>query len=253
MSKKKFIALIAVVAFLALTAISAFTFVATRAKASDVKTTTVHLAFSGLVTTGQAKGAPFTGGLTEVVRSTGYFNGNLHLADGTQISTSGKLDDGKITLSFYDIMGAPVIKGVGHLTKAGDFVGTFQVFYQDKKVDTGIWSALPVANPKEVIALAFLGLDTKGPDKDTIYAGAIVLNEDTFVGTINLPNGAIVPVSATFDSKGHITVTFTLSSTSKIVGIGSPSHQGNFKGYAGSLVGPNVKDAGQWVAYGFRF
>ena len=109
MFKKKIIILVAVVAFLALTAVSTFAVVARNANASDAKTTTIHLAFTGLVTKGLAKGNPITGGLTEVVRSTGYFNGNLHLDDGTQISTSGKLDDGNINISFYNAMGAPVI------------------------------------------------------------------------------------------------------------------------------------------------
>ncbi len=253
MSKKKIVVLVAVVAFLIITAVSTIFAVQTAARASDAKTTTIHLAFTGIITYGKAKGTPLIGGLTEVIRSTGYFNGNLHMTDGTQISTSGKVDDKRIEITFYNMLGAPVIRSQGHLTKSGDYVGAFQIYYKDKRIDKGLWSALPVADPKEAIALAFVGLDTKGPHKNTVYTGSIVLNEDTFVGTFNLPNGAVIPVVAKFDSKGNITVTFNFSSTSKIGGIGVPSHQGNLKGYVGTFAGPDAQDAGQWVAYGFRF
>ncbi len=253
MSKKKIIAFIAVVAFLTLTAASTIFAVQTAARASDAKTTTVHLAFTGIVTSGKANGAPITGGLTEIIRSTGYFNGNLHQPDGTQISTSGKLDEKRIAISFYNMIGAPIINGQGYLTKSGDYVGTFQVYNNDKRIDKGLWSALPVVDPREAISLAFVGLDTNGPAKNTVYTGAIVLNEDTYVGTFNLPNGAVIPVGAKLNRKGSITVTFNLSSSSKIVGIGSTSREGTLRGYAGNFVGPDNKDAGQWVAYRFRF
>ena len=253
MSKKKIIAFIAVVAFLALTAASTIFAVQTAARASDARTTTLHLAFTGLVTSGKANGAPITGGLTEIIRSTGYFNGNLHQPDGTQISTSGKLDEKKIEISFYNALGTPTIKGQGHFTKSGDYVGAFQVYDNDTRIDTGLWSALPVADPKETIALAFAGLNAKGPAKNAAYTGAIVLNEDTFVGTFNLPNGTIIPVVAKLNRKSNIAITFNFSSTSKIVGTGASSHEGTLNGYAGTFVGPDIEDAGQWVAYRFRF
>ncbi len=252
MSKKKIIALIAVVAFLAFTAASTIFAVQTVARASDARTTTIHLAFTGLVTSGKAKGAPITGGLTEIIHSNDYFNGNLHEPDGTQISTSGKLDEKKIEISFYNALGVPTINGQGQLTKSGDYVGAFQVYDNDKSIDTGLWSALPVADPKETIALAFAGLNTEGPAKNATYTGAIVLNEDTFVGTFNLPDGTIIPVVAKLNRKGTITVTFNLSRTRKIVGIGSSSHEGTLNGYAGTFVGPDIEDAGQWVAYRFK-
>ncbi len=253
MSKKKVIILVAVVAFLALTAISTFAVVARNAHASNAKTTTIHLAFTGLVTKGEAKGNPIIGGLTEVVQSTGYFNGNLHQSDGTQISTSGKLDDGNITISFYNVIGAPVIKGVGHFTKAGDFVGTFQVFYGDKKIDTGIWSALPVNEPEDVTAFSFVGVDIGGHNAGVAYTGALVLNKKTLAGTFNLPDGTIVPVTAILNKNHVLKVRFHLSEDVEIIGIGTPSHEGNLKGFAGTFTGPVHGDTGKWVAYGFSF
>ena len=254
MSKKKILALVAAVVFLALTAVSTFAVVKiTAARASDARTTTIHLAFTGLVTYGLAKGTPITGGLTETIRSTGYFNGNLRQPDGTQTSTSGKLDEKYIEITFYDASGAPAIKGQGHLTKAGDYVGTFKVYYSDKHIDKGIWSALPIANPREASTFAFVGIATKGPAKNTTYTGALILNDDTRIGVFDLPNGTIIPLVAKVDKKGNITVTFNLASTSHIVGTGKPSHTDNLKGYTGTFIGPNNKDAGNWVAYRFHF
>ncbi len=254
MSKKKIQALVVAVVFLVLTAVSTFAmFKINTARASDARTTTIHLAFTGLVTYGLAKGTPITGGLTETIRSTGYFNGSLHQPDGAQISTSGKLDEKYIEITFYNASGTPAIKGQGHLTNAGDYVGTFKVYYSDKHIDKGIWSALPIANPREASAFAFVGLATKGPSKNTTYTGAIVLNEDTHSGVFNLPNGTIIPLITKTDRKGNITITFHFSSTSKIVGVGTPSHTRNLKGYTGTFVGPKNTDAGNCVAYRFRF
>ena len=253
MSKKKISILVVVVVFLTLTAVSTFAVVARNARASDAQTTTIHLAFTALVTKGEAKGNPITGGLTEVIRSTDYFNGNLHLSDGTQISTSGKLDDGNITISFYNVMGAPVIEGVGHLTKAGNFVGTFQIFYNNKSIDTGIWSASPVTEPKEVSTLAFVGIDTGGHNTGTVYTGTLVLNKKTLSGTVNLSDGTIVPITVMLNKNDVLNVRFHLSNTIEIMGIGTPSHENTLKGFAGTFTGPVLGDSGKWVAYGFRF
>ncbi len=252
MSKKKIMVLVAVVAFLAISAATTFFAVAHSANASGAKTTTVHLAFTGYVTKGKAKGAAITGGLTEVVQSTGYFNGNLHLPDGTQVPTSGKLNDGKITISFYDMLGAPVIKGVGKLTKAGDFVGSFEVLYKDKKIDSGIWSALPVAGPKEVVALAFVGVETKS---GAILSGAIVLNSKTLVGTFDLANGTIIPVSAKVLTKNYYDIRVSFNNGA-IVGYGknakNPANSSD-KGYVGLFKVKATGAEGKWIAYTFGF
>ena len=253
MSKKKIIALIAVVAFLIITIISALFTAHSQVSASDVETTTVHLAFSGIVTKGEAKGSAITGGLTEFVRYDGFFSGNLHIYDGTQISTGGKLHDGKLSITFYDATGTPVIRGAGHITKAGDFVGTFQVFYQNKATDSGIWSALPVTSPKKVVALDFTGNDTKGPDSNTVYNGAIVLHAKSHKGTLNSPDGSLIPVSATFGEHGSISISFHLSRTIDIDGKGLPSNKDSIKGLQGGFQGPKTGDTGQWYAYHFTF
>ena len=253
MSKKKIIALIAVVVFLTITIISTLFTIHSQANASSPKTTTVHLAFSGLVTKGEAKGSAITGGLTEFVRSDGFFSGNLHIYDGTQISTGGKLHDGKLSITFYDTTGTPVIRGAGHITKASDFVGTFQVFYQNKTTDFGIWSALPVTNPKRVVALDFSGNDTQGSDQGTAYNGAIILHTKTHKGTFNAPDGSVIPVSATFGKNGSISISFHLSRTIDIDGSGLPSNEDSIKGLQGSFEGPKASDTGQWSAYHFAF
>ncbi len=253
MSKKKFIALIAVVVFLTITIISALFTVRSQASASSPKTTTVHLAFSGLVTKGEAKGSAITGGLTEFVQSDGFFSGNLHIYDGTKISTGGKLHDGKLSITFYDTTGTPVIRGAGRITKVGNFVGTFQVFYQNETTDFGIWSALPVTNSKKVVALDFSGNDTQGPDQGTAYNGAIILHTKTHKGTLNAPDGSIIPVSVTFGKNGSINISFHLSRTIHINGNGLPSNEDSIRGVQGSFHGPKAGDTGQWYAYHFSF
>src|SRR5579884_4271728 len=159
-------------------------------------TTTVSLAFTGLITSGANSGTALTGGLTIGIRSDGFFNGNFHLPDGTQISVSGRVrSNGKLNITFYTSSGQPFITGQGRLNAAGEYVGPFQVYSGGKQVAWGIWSALPVASPDKVLALAFVGTTTKGPDAGVSYSGAIVLNSSTLVGTMNLPNGAIVGVT----------------------------------------------------------
>ncbi len=255
MSKKTILVLVAAVGFLALSVFSTLFFVQTRSAvhASGGKTTPVNLAFTGLVTTGKAKGAVITGGLTEVVQSNGYFNGSLHLPGGVQIPTRGRIVGKNINITFDYTKGAPIIKGEGDLEKTGGFVGRFQVFYKDKKIDTGTWSALPVARPKDSLALAFVGATVKGSDAGTTYSGAIVVDDKTHKGTFNTAAGAIIPVSAKFDAKGVITVVFHISSKVEIVGQGSPVQQATLKGYTGAFVGPKSGDAGKWAAYFFGF
>ena len=251
-TKKKIIVFVAVAAFLAVSAATTFFTVIHSAKASDAKPTTVHLAFTSYVTTGSGKGDAITGGLTEVVRSTGYFNGNLSVPDGTQISTGGRLDDGNITISFYNMLGTPAIEGIGKLKKAGDFVGTFQVLYNNKKVDSGIWSASQVTEPEDVVALAFVGVEIQsGAD----LTGAIVLNHKTLVGTFNLADGTIIPVSAKLlkHNSYNIHVDFNHDA---IIGYGKNiENPANFldKGYTGPYTIKATDTKGQWEAYTFGF
>lgn len=257
MSKKTIMLLVGAAGFLALTVLSTVFFVMSQsaAHASSGKPATVNLAFSGLITAGKQKGSAITGGLNEVIQTTGYFNGNLHLPDGTQISTSGKVDDKQISITFYNAMGAPEIKGVGQLTKAGDYVGTFKVYYKDDKVDSGIWSALPNTHPNPV-TLAFAGQDIKGPDTGTLYYGALMFGKNSLDGTLNTPDGAVIPVAIHFGEDHLIHVTFTLSNGEKIQGVGAPftkPSNGNLEGYKGSFYGPDAKDSGPWAAYLFSF
>jgi hypothetical protein len=188
--------------------------------------------------------------LTEAVKSDGTFKGNLHLPGGALVPTDGKITSPFISITFYNAMSAVKITGTGKLEKAGDFIGRFQVFYANHKVDDGIWSALPIANPKSVIALAFLGADDKGTDTGAVYTGAIVLDSKTLDGTFNLPNGAVVPVTGKLFSNNHIHVEFHLSATSKIVGEGDPilTSTNTLAGFKGGFRGPQSNDLGRWVA-----
>ena len=249
--------MLAALVFSALLVLPGVTHAAPRQTALRNNTTTVSLAFTGLITSGANSGTALTGGLTIGIRSDGFFNGNFHLPDGTQISVSGRVrSNGKLNITFYTSSGQPFITGQGRLNAAGEYVGPFQVYSGGKQVAWGIWSALPVASPDKVLALAFVGTTTKGPDAGVSYSGAIVLNSSTLVGTMNLPNGAIVGVTGTLLSNGHIKVVFDLGDGAKITGYGKPTENpanGLDKGFKGPFYGPVSGDMGRWVAYFFNF
>jgi hypothetical protein len=251
-TKKTLLVLVATTGLLAITALSTVFFVVSQTKAhASGGSATVKLAFTGLVTTGQQQGTTIAGGLAEVVQSNGYFNGNLHLHSGQQISTSGQIEDKHITITFYNVMGAPVIKGQGDLTSAGDFVGHFQILYQNKKVDNGIWSALPITNPNNY-SYAFTAEVLKGPDTGTWYYGDIVLDRKTLIGTFNMPNGTVIEATGHFAPNGNLHVTLDVSQTEKVAGEGSPTGDKN-ESYKGSFHGPSDDDLGSWIAVNFTY
>ncbi len=253
MSKKTLIMLVASIGFLTLTILSAFAFVATHTSAhAAAGSKTVHLAFTGLITAGQGKGTPLTGGLTEVVQNGGAFAGALTLPGGAKIPTTGQITGPKISITFA-VSATASITGTGKFEKSGDYIGRFQVFAGKNKTADGIWSALPVVNNPSVIALAFVGADDKGPSAGAIYTGAIVLNSRTLVGTFSLPTGAVIPVKAKIGADGQIRVEFQLSATAKIVGEGQPvkTAAGVLSGFVGGFKGPQVGDTGKWVAATF--
>ena len=252
MSKKKFILLIGVVVFLALSAATAFlTLARSTVSASGVKHT-VHLAFTGEGTTGQAQGSVITGGLNEAVRAGGYFSGDLHLPEGTEIATGGKLDDGKLAITFYDALGTPVIRGAGKITKAGNFVGTFEVFDQDKAVGSGLWSAWPVAEPKEVITAAFVGSITSS---STSMSGTVVVNKKTLTGTFNQADGTIFSISAKIIKHSNYNIRIKFNKGA-IIGYGktivNPVNSLD-KGYTGSFTVTSTHAEGTWQAFTYKF
>ena len=238
--------LLAVFAFAitALFLLPAVSFASPRTTSTASSTTTVSLAFTGAV---PGTDTALTGGLTIGIRDTGYFNGNFHEPDGTQISVSGKLkSNGDFNITFYTAKGVPFILGVGKPNSAGEFVGTFQIV----NGPSGIWSALPVSNPYGVLALAFTGKVGA-----TFLSGAIVLNDKTLVGTFNLANGAVLPVSATLlkDDKYAIRVNF---GNGAIIGYGksvdNPANPVD-KGFAGPFTVTASGAVGTWAAYFFSF
>lgn len=249
-------------AFFVMLALSAFfllpgvSFAASREATVSQNTTTANLAFTGLITQGAGKGIALTGGLTIGIRSNGYFNGNFHLPDGTQISVSGRIkSDGNLNITFYTANGKPYITGQGKPKQAGEYVGPFQVFSGKSQVAWGIWSAVAVANPSSSLALAFDGQTVKGPATGTNYSGAIVLDSKTLKGTLNLPNGAIVDVQAAV--KGDdITVVFDLGGGAQIIGYGEATKNpanGLNTGFKGPFYGPGNGDVGKWTAFFFGF
>jgi hypothetical protein len=214
---------------------------------------TASFAFTGLITSGQNQGTVLTGGLTITIGNDGYFHGNFHEPDGTQVSVSGQAkQDGSLTIAFYTPGGQPFIRGEGMLN-GNEYTGPFQVYSGDKQIASGIWSALAVADPSKVLALAFTGKTLSGPDKGAMYEGAIVLNSQSLAGTFNLPDGTVVMVQGKLKHNGHIKVVFDLGGNKAITGYGKPVNNGNEKGFAGPYFGPATGDKGWWSAYFFGF
>jgi hypothetical protein len=259
MSKKTRLTLVVVLTLLALFLWPGVSFASSPSAVVPSNTSKVNAAFTGLVTSGATKGAALTGGLTIAVRDDGSFDGNLHLPEGTRIPVSGQVkSDGAFNITFHNVMGIPIIKGVGQLNSSNEFVGTFAAYdSNDKRVAGGIWSAPIVSNPEDVLALAFVGNTLHGPDAGVSYSGAIIVGKENLRGTFNLPDGTLIPVRLVLQDDGErVTAIFKLDSDTKIVGNGSlvtnPANDQD-KGYAGPFHGPKMGDAGKWVAYFFGF
>ena len=249
MSIKTRIFVVLAMALSALFMLPAVTFAASSNTATAASTKTVDLAFTGTV---PGTSVILTGGLNLNIRSNGFFNGNFHEADGTQIAVSGELkSSGAFNITFYNASGTPIIKGVGSPNSSGEFVGTFKVLNANGSVAAnGIWSALPVADPDDVLSLAFVG--TVG---NTTLSGAIVLDSTTLTGTFNQADGTVLPVSAKLlkDSKYAIRVNF---GDGAIIGYGksvSNPANGNDKGFAGPFTVTANGAQGTWVAYLFNY
>ncbi len=243
LKKARFLAIFAL-AITALFLLPSVSFASPRTVKVASTTKTVSLAFTGAV---PGTTTALTGGLTIGIRDTGYFNGNFHEPDGTQIAVSGKLkSNGDFNITFYTAKGAPFILGVGKPNSAGEFVGTFQIVGGP----SGIWSALPVSNAGSALALAFTG-----KVGNTFLSGAIVLDGVTLKGTFNLANGAILPVSAKLlkDNKYAIRVDF---GNGAIIGYGksvkNPANSVD-KGFAGPFTVTASGAVGKWTAYFFSF
>ncbi len=237
MSKRLRFLTVFALAILALFLVPAVTFAAPAHTENAQKSTTVSLAFTAAV---PGTTTAITGGLTIRVRSDNKFNGALHEPGGTLVPVAGTLQsNGTINISFYTPQGKPFILGVGKLNAAGEFVGTFQI----KGGPAGIWSALPVADPAGVLALAFTG-----KVGTTFLSGAIVLNAKTLQGTFNLANGTILPVSANLIKNSYYQIRVNFGNGA-IIGFGKATATG-FKG-------PFTVEAsgakGKWVANFFAF
>ena len=243
LKKARFLAVF-VLAITALFLLPSVSFASSRTVKAANTTKTVSLAFTGAV---PGTDTALTGGLTIGIRDTGYFNGNFHEPDGTQISVSGKLkSNGNFNITFYTAKGVPFILGVGKPNNAGEFVGTFQIVGGP----SGIWSALPVSNAGNVLALAFTG-----KVGSTFLSGAIVLDGATLKGTFNLADGTILPVSAKLlkDNMYAIRVDF---GNGAIIGYGksvkNPANPVD-KGFAGPFTVTASGAVGKWTAYFFSF
>lgn len=248
MSKKTRLVLMMVLSLAALFLLPSVSFASSRTAATANNTTTVSLAFTGLIS---GTTTALTGGLTINVRSDGYFNGNFHEPDGTQISVSGKIkSDGSLNITFYTKHGVPFITGEANAPSNGLYTGPFQVYNGDKQIASGTWSALVVAEPSEVLALAFTG--SVG---NTFLSGAIVLDSQTLAGTFNTPGGSVLHVKANLlkDNQYAIKVNF---GNGAIIGYGKPTSNpanGLDKGFKGPFFVTANGAKGSWVAYDFGF
>jgi hypothetical protein len=215
-------------------------------------TKTVSYAVAGL---NKTTSAPIVGGLTISIRNTGYFNGNFISPESTQTSVSGKVESkGKITITFYTREGKPFIKGQGTGSIGSGYTGPFQVFDKNKKqIATGLWRAVPVANPDSIKAMAFAGEIVKGAHTGLLLSGPIILNKSTWKGYLYAQNGTNVPVTATF-SNGNKSIKLVfyggVTATGKLV---DNSFNRLNKGYTGTLSGPARNDQGKWAAFYTHF
>ncbi len=201
------------------------------------KVTTVSLAFTATVPNTTVA---LTGGLKLGFTKSGSFDGTFTQPDGSKLGVGGKLQStGDFNIIFYNNKGSKYIVGVGKLNAMGVFVGTFQI----KNGPSGIWSAIPVANPAGVLALAFTG-----KVGTTFLSGAIVLDAKTLKGTFNLPSGAVLPVSATLIKNSYYQIKVDFGGGA-IIGYGKSTATG----FAGPFTVTASGAKGKWVANVFGF
>lgn len=259
MSKKTRFLLIVVLSLSALLLLPTVSFAASR-HATETKSWNSEkpqplfdVAFTGLINKGEGKGAVITGGLAFLIGRTGKFTSTFKETNQVQFPVQGQFSGmNSITFTFFK-NDTPYITGQGTINiSTNEAVGVIQVLSKGKQVASGIWSWLPT-DQSPSIGLTFGGQTFQGPDKGTKIYGAIALDSSTLMGNLNLPDGTIIPTSATIDGSGNITVFFDLGSGFIITGIGHPITNGIEKGYAGSYLGPQKGDLGKWRAYFFSF
>ncbi|HLJ35493.1 MAG TPA: hypothetical protein VKU38_17695 [Ktedonobacteraceae bacterium] len=107
------------------------------------------------------------------------FSGNFNAPASPAAPVQGQISGNQITFSFNDPDGGRVIQATGAASASGQYTGTFNVSMSARQniVASGVWSALPVANPGAVFAFALHSVITQGPDKGTAFSAAVVVDK----------------------------------------------------------------------------
>ncbi|MEO8972599.1 MAG: hypothetical protein ABI406_13500 [Ktedonobacteraceae bacterium] len=259
MAKKTRLLLIVALSFSILLLLPAVSFAAslhvmvTKPLSSAKPQPLYDVAFTGLINNGEGKGAVITGGLAFLIGRTGKFTSTFKETNRVQLPVKGQIgSNASLTITFFKADN-PYLTGQGTINMTtNEATGVFQILSNGKQVASGIWSWLPTdQNPS--IGLAFGGHTLQGPDKGMQINGAITLDNSTLMGNLNLPDGTIIPTSATIDGSGNINVFFDLGNGFFISALGHPITNGIEKGYAGAYGGPQKGDQGKWRAYFFSF
>jgi hypothetical protein len=219
---------------------------------TQVSTTSLDFAFTGLITSGEGKGTVLPGGLVLAAQADGAFTGHFYTANGSKSAVKGKIaSNGDIDISFYmSDKGKATIKGHATLNTARRYVGTFKVLHEGDSVASGNWSASPVVDPTKILAFAFSHTARKGSGAHK-YDGVLVLDSTTLQGALTLPDGTAYNVAAQL-VQGNLSVNITLGTNLNLIGIATPLHGDELKGFTGTYIGPNKGDTGSWSVYAFR-
>ena len=254
MSKKRLFILKAMVGLLALCALAVLLVLvrtpSAHVAAANTNSTKSSYAFTSLVTAGENSGHAITGGLTLNIKGNGTFSGSFHGPDSPGVPAQGQVTGSQIRLSFQ-VNESQVIQGTGRANASGEYLGTFTISPSDqqKVVSSGEWSALPVANPKGVLAFALHSAITQGPDKGTVFTAAVVINLSTLTGTYSGPAGDLANVTVVFKDKGAEII----ASYANGAFIDTGRLVDNPGGYVGTVIVTGSTDKGHWEGYFFTF
>lgn len=247
MSKRMNFVVVVALAFSALLLLPLAANAASKKAPGQTSNTTVHYAFTGIITKGVQKSTTLSGGLTLNVDHTGTFMGTYHTPDGSMLDVNGMgKSDGSIDLTMFK-HSMVYLKGQGKVNANREFLGTFQMFQMGKQNSSGFWSAI-LANPKSMTGLAFQGKVMQGKHKGSLLAGAILIDNQTLHGTLLDAAGNLTPCRVTLN-KAEKAIKIAIGSS--IVSTGQLDKSN--KSYKGKFMGPATNDMGDWEASIFSF
>jgi hypothetical protein len=233
---------IAFATLLALLALPQITQASPQHKPSNQGISYAHFSFAALV----GSNTPLIGGLAlKINEAKGTLNGTLNLPGNKYMPVAGTISGGDMTIFiFLNRHHNTFMKAEGVFNGTNEYSGSCWEYMGASQMASGSWSALQVDQPNMMTAYAYHVTITDGPYTGSqMYAG-LVLNNKTYTGTANLPDGSVTPV--TFVRNGsHITMTFHLPYGILIAGQGTIS--GN------SMYGTTTSSQGNgiWSAHEF--